>query len=230
MMSKSFHPIFIVLYLVALSLLGASGLAELFLAAGRLTGSISLGTVLVNGLLAALLVASGWWRHPRLDEVRRSLPRARLVFWSVGPLALIAGGAALMALLSQALVPAAVSSPDISGLQIYSVTGAPLIEETVFRAGIGSFFRGMGGPWLGGYLSATFFSLMHTTPTLPRLLSGQAGFVLGPFLVGLACEYLFAKTGRFLPPFFFHLACNSTVLIFMVMDPRWLDWLSYLYL
>lgn len=106
----------------------------------------------------------------------------------------------------------------------------PLVEEVVFRIGFGSVFRRYGGPIWGAYFSALLFALVHTLPTPEKLFSLQIGLPLGPFLLGLCAEWLYTNSSRLWPIYAFHAACNGTVLIFQLIDARWLDWLELFYI
>ncbi len=110
------------------------------------------------------------------------------------------------------------------------VVWAPIVEELVFRKGFGSFFRRNLSPWQGGYISASLFAFVHSQPTLSRLLAGEAGIPLGPFLLGLVCETIFAMRGRILPCMVFHGLCNLSGYLFAAHDARWLKWLDILYI
>lgn len=81
----------------------------------------------------------------------------------------------------------------------------------------------------GAWLSATLFALVHTAPTIIHLSEGRFGLPLGPFLLGLSCEFLFTMTGRLMAVVALHAACNSTALLFSLGDDRWLNWLDFLY-
>jgi membrane protease YdiL (CAAX protease family) len=106
----------------------------------------------------------------------------------------------------------------------------PPIEELVFRRGVGRLFRRLapGLIWPAWFSSLTF-ALVHAEPTLAHLLAGRVGLPLGPFLLGLGCEAALAASGRLLPAVLLHAACNGTATIFALIDPRWLDWLGFLY-
>ena len=106
----------------------------------------------------------------------------------------------------------------------------PPIEELVFRGGIGRILRPKIGPLWGAWFSAIIFTMAHGTPTAQRIINGQVGFALGAFLLGICCEGLLYLTGSLLPGIALHAACNATVMIFGVINPRWLDWLGPLYL
>lgn len=106
----------------------------------------------------------------------------------------------------------------------------PLVEEIVFRIGFGSFFRRHAGVMGGAYFSALLFALVHALPTPEKLATLQIGLPLGPFLLGLCTEWIYAKSSRLLPIYAFHAACNGTVFIFQHFDARWLDWLGLFYI
>ncbi len=113
--------------------------------------------------------------------------------------------------------------------QLAFVLWIPIIEELVFRAGVGaSLQRYAPGVW-GIWFSALIFAWVHTAPSLSGLLSGQMGLPLGPFFLGLICEYLRVAGGSLVPAIIFHMVCNSTVVVFSLFDARWMDWLSWLY-
>jgi len=100
----------------------------------------------------------------------------------------------------------------------------PVIEECVFRQGIGGMLRRKLGLFWGSYGSALLFALAHggisLWPNMP----------LGPLLLGLGCEWIFIRTGRLSAAIAFHAVCNGSAEIFSVLDPRWLQWLQLLYL
>jgi membrane protease YdiL (CAAX protease family) len=106
----------------------------------------------------------------------------------------------------------------------------PLVEEIFFRGLVGGIYRkllpGMGGIWL----SAATFALAHAAVTFDHLVQGQVGLPIGPFLLGLLCESVYLLSGSLLPGILVHAAANATVLIFQMLDPRWLEWLGLLYI
>lgn len=106
----------------------------------------------------------------------------------------------------------------------------PLVEEIFFRGGVGGVCRrvlpGFGGIWL----SAATFALAHAAVSFDHLLQGQVGLPLGPFLLGLLCESVYLLSGSLLPGILVHAAANATVIIFQMLDPRWLEWLGLLYI
>lgn len=113
--------------------------------------------------------------------------------------------------------------------QYLLVLWIPVVEEIVFRLGIGRWLRYTGGNFLGIYCSATCFALVHALPTWERIISGKVGIFIGAFFLGLICEYLYMRNKNLLPSIAFHVACNCTVPIFIYFDQRWLDWLHMLY-
>ncbi|MEN9835961.1 MAG: Type prenyl endopeptidase Rce1-like [Pseudomonadota bacterium] len=111
-----------------------------------------------------------------------------------------------------------------------SILWIPVIEELVFRGSVSQLLKQKVPPFWASWFSALIFTLVHGTPTLERILSGQLGFALGAFLLGICCEALVYFSGSLLPAVALHAACNATVMIFGVINPRWLDWLGPLYL
>lgn len=109
------------------------------------------------------------------------------------------------------------------------VVMVPIVEEVVFRKGVGSFIRKRWPGWGGIYLSALFFGALHTSPSFGRLVAGDVGVALGPFLLGIVCEILLMRTRLLMFPILFHSFCNGSIFIFSAIDGRWLDWLSILY-
>lgn len=109
------------------------------------------------------------------------------------------------------------------------IVWVPIVEEVVFRAGLGQGLRRLAPqPW-AAWFSAGAFALVHAEPTLGHVLVGQIGLALGPFLLGLCCEALVAASGSILPGILLHAACNATVIVFQAVDERWLVWLRVLY-
>jgi membrane protease YdiL (CAAX protease family) len=111
-----------------------------------------------------------------------------------------------------------------------SITIVPIAEEIFFRGFITSLLqKAHAGVW-SGYFSALIFSVAHTFPTFQRALDLKIGAPIGPFLLGLICEFIVRKTGSLAPAIAFHSACNATVIIFTMWSPGWLDKLSVFYL
>jgi len=143
-------------------------------------------------------------------------------------LAILIGSLALVALAS--VLP---GSPDretpLSWNLAVFVLLVPIVEEIVFRQGLGTFFRKIGGVWWGSYFSAFTFAFVHSSPTLDRIAGGSIGLALGPLLLGLACEAVYLVGGRLWGAVALHAACNFTVVIFLMGDGRILHWLDFLY-
>ena len=87
----------------------------------------------------------------------------------------------------------------------------------------------MGSSW-ASYFSVFVFSFVHSMPTLLRISLLEVGVPLGPLLLGGICEILYQKTGRLLPCILFHAICNFSVVLYSMIDPRWLSWFEGLYL
>lgn len=118
---------------------------------------------------------------------------------------------------------------EVPNRQYLLVLWIPVVEEIVFRLGVGRWLRATGGNFLGVYCSAICFSLAHALPTWERIISGKVGIFVGAFFLGLVCEYLYMRNKSLLPGIAFHIACNCSVPIFIYFDQRWLDWLHVLY-
>ena len=103
---------------------------------------------------------------------------------------------------------------------LLSVVFVPIAEELVFRVGLWG--------WLGGvpngtriYLTASSFAILHTA---------SSPWPIGPLLLGVINQVILLRGGGVLTAILLHMACNATVVIFLALDPRWLDWLGVFYL
>ncbi len=205
----------------------AVSLGHLYQAIGKHSGlnSWQAAASLHTGLAAIVL-----WLAARRGQLGALLARPAQR-WAYIPAVAIAVGAALLAATSAILMPPSESAPHQSAsIAVAFVVWIPLIEELVFRVGLGGVARAhLGNVW-GAWLSAVAFAIVHTAPTIPNLVAAKVGLPLGPFLLALACEALFIKTRRLWPIVLLHAACNGTVFIFSVLDSRWLHWLGLLYL
>jgi len=202
----------------------------------RLSGEEApwLGALIVNGTIAfcAILV---WLRRPHWGLIpaprwhRFSLlsPGGRLML-AFAPAAAVLTLTMIMGFVSQAFGHAERSFRFTHSQWIF-VLVVPVVEEWSFRVGLGYFFRRLSGSLWGGYFSAMLFSMVHSLPTWSRVLDLKIGLLPGPLFLGILCEALLLMTGRVLPAIALHMACNATVIIFTVMDGRWLKWLDFLY-
>lgn len=198
--------------------------------AATFAGTPWVGAAVVNTVLAAVVLLVR--RRPQRRPTLTAGAAARLgpPWWH----AYLPAAAVLLL----ALAAVVVSRVFVSGAsyfqpsmqQIAWVLWIPFVEEIVFRLGTGAFFRRLGGKIWGSYFSAVVFAVVHTRPTISRIIAMQVGVPLGPLLLGFCCEALFLRYGRLAPLVLFHAACNATVVIFMVGDGRWLDWLGFLYM
>ena len=101
----------------------------------------------------------------------------------------------------------------LSNLQLAALLWIPVVEECVFRKGVGSWLRQQSGSvFWGSYLSVLLFSFLHVSPTVRHLMEGKMGFPLGPLLLGAVCEFLYVSTGKLGPGIFFHAICNGIVM------------------
>jgi len=208
------------LTLAGLTVVIAIALAEAYAAISRLVGEAWLGAALVNSALA-LAVTFYYLR-------RRETNIFTLGRWQVYiPAAAVLGGAMLLVAMSRALGGEVVASDP--GTNLAWVLWVPVVEELVFRLGLGVWFHRFGAPIWAVWFQALTFSIVHTGPTIERLLAGQAGLAVGPLLLALVCQMLLLYSGRIGPAIAFHVACNATVAVFTWGDTRWLEWLGFLY-
>ena len=182
----------------------------------------------VNTLLSIPIL---WILLRRVPGVNNPLfPPKQDILGDLLPACTVAGLAFLAALSTRVALEGVVVGKGYSVWDVCKVVvWIPIVEELVFRVGVGGVMRRAGGPLLGGYFSALFFGFMHSLPSMERVLAGNVGIAFGPFLLGIICEYLYVKRGRVLPIVLFHAACNATVFIFGVVDERWLEWLAVFY-
>ena len=103
---------------------------------------------------------------------------------------------------------------------LLSVVLVPIAEEILFRVGLWGWL----GPVSNGariYLTSVSFAALH---------SASNSWPIGPFLLGVLSQVILLRGGGLLTAILLHMACNATVVIFLALDPRWLDWLSVFYL
>ena len=190
-----------------------------------------IASLIVNSMLACVVAGIMLTRGLPALPANAAPPKSRWTellrrWWFVPSIAIAAGSAAL------ALTSSATSEARhlaIPGQQWWFILLVPVVEEMVFRAGIGRWFRAMGGWMWGSYISALLFSFVHSSPDISHLMAGRIGLPLGPFLLGVCCEILYASSGRIWAAILFHMACNATPAIFASIDARWLEWLGGLY-
>ena len=163
-------------------------------------------------------------RWPLLGKINRSHLIAYI------PAIIVGVGSFLLACAGNALMPDETVRKGVIPLQhIAWVFWIPVVEELVYRVAIGSLFRNVGGVFFGGYVSAMVFAFVHTMPTYDKLIAGQVGIPIGPFVLGICCESLLIVSDRVGPSIALHMACNATVPIFLWLDSRWLNWFEILY-
>ena len=106
----------------------------------------------------------------------------------------------------------------------------PVVEELVFRVGCGYVFRRWLGVSWGTYYSVLAFALIHSMPTVARVSALEVGLPVGPLVLAACCEILWLRFRSLGAIVAFHAACNFTVVIFSLIDARWLKWLGLFYL
>ncbi len=209
------------LKLILLSVVAAVALAELYHPLRPVFAPTWLAPAVVHSVLAVFVLFLAH-RRGKLREIFRI--DSLLPFL---PALVILAGVGIMILASRQMGDPTASTATLPWAWILWI---PVVEEIVFRAGIGDALRRTSGSLLwGSWFSAVTFALVHADPTLARTLAGEVGLPLGPFLLGLLCEALYVKTGRLLPVILLHAVCNATAALFALGDARWLDWLGFLY-
>jgi membrane protease YdiL (CAAX protease family) len=102
------------------------------------------------------------------------------------------------------------SAAVLVGLVLLAVVVAPVVEETVFRAGIFRFLKGRAPLSIALLVSGTLFGLVHANlQSLPGLIT------VGVFL-GLAYEH----SGNLKVPIFFHAFFNLNSIIWILLIPE----------
>ncbi len=216
------------LILVAVSIIVGLAFGAVYLQVAKHITPVWLAAAAFHTLLAVGVLFFLWRQQYLTSSFTVSSPRmlpAKLLY---APSLVIVAGLAFALVISSFVGNAVPSTVDWS-TQLAFVLWIPIIEELVFRAGIGaSLQRYAPGVW-GIWFSALIFAWVHTAPSLSGILSGQMGLPLGPFFLGLICEYMRVAGGSLVPAIIFHMVCNSTVVFFSLFDARWMDWLSWLY-
>ena len=113
--------------------------------------------------------------------------------------------------------------PYLSIRSVLSISLVPISEEVCYRLGLSRLLSCIGGRFWGGYFSILIFTMMHGLPSFERIYNLDVGFFLGPFLLAISCELLFAWSNRLFPAILLHMACNSTGVIFALTGGYWLD-------
>ncbi|HYX34641.1 MAG TPA: type II CAAX endopeptidase family protein [Oligoflexus sp.] len=142
------------------------------------------------------------------------------------PAAVILVGSVGASLLSRGLIAGAPPMDGSwDGRLLAFVVWIPIVEELVFRLGIGGLARHKLGDYWGAYASALVFALAHGSGVWNELSTP-----IGPLILGLCCEWLYVASGRLTAAMALHAACNASGWIFAALDERWLSWLQALYL
>jgi membrane protease YdiL (CAAX protease family) len=186
---------------------------------GFLARNLSPGWVFI-GLFHSVVAVALW----RLGASLRIPVRWGLKAYA--PALMILGGSFGVAWLTRIIIsrPPPIDpalDPNLLGFVLW----IPIVEELVFRYGIGGWARQRLGAFWGAYASALVFSLAHGSGDWNHL-----SMPLGPLLLGLCCEWLYVASGRITAAMALHAACNASGWIFAAFDERWLDWLQALYL
>lgn len=182
---------------------------------------------IVHSLLAVLALSFQRFLRPHPPLSR---PRGVARFWesplAYAPASLVVMGSIVLAVGTRFFQPGAGAiDAGIDLRALAFILWIPVIEELVFRLGIGGLLRQHLSVFWAAYGSALIFAMAHGTGGW-----GHLSIPMGPLLLGLACEWLYAVTGRLMAVIALHAACNASGWIFAAIDSRWLDWLQALYL
>ena len=225
--AKTLRAIFAVLLL-------AIALAESYRLLSRVVGATWFSAAILHSLFSMIVIFREWKRDPSLKILSLgSVKVGALPFFTQRPVRMFFPAfsvilcSMLLVLISRQLGQPTVR--DDLATHVAWIVWIPIVEEIVFRLGIGAWLRSWLGEIWGGWFGAVLFALIHASPTFENITKGPLGLPIGPFLLGLMCEFLFAASGRLWPIVAFHAACNSTIVIFALGDDRWLDWLEFLY-
>lgn len=139
-------------------------------------------------------------------------------------------GSLVLSLMTRNLFPNTGGSMNFAPTPLPWIFLIPIIEEILFRVGFGSVFALFLPPFAAIWLNSCLFAMAHSQTSLANILAGHLSLPMGPFLLGLCCGLLIRQFGTVWSAVFLHASCNSSVIIFQWLDPRWLTWLSQLYL
>jgi membrane protease YdiL (CAAX protease family) len=199
---------------------------------GLLSSPSWVAAAVVNTILAVIII---WQWHKLRLLYKEGIPQSAVMerlqnqpFWYAYIPTFVVLAFVCISGLSTSFSSEATKQP-IASHQWYWFLLIPVIEEIVFRAGVGTIFRKMGGFLWGSYFSVILFSLVHSGPTLERVAAFKFGIILGPLILGFFCEILFVMYGRLGPVIALHMVCNGSVIMYSLTDARWLQWLKLVY-
>lgn len=121
------------------------------------------------------------------------------------------------------------STPDSPTFQQFSINLSqywvmvflvPIVEEIIFRLGLWEVLWSR-STLTKVYLTSMSFALLHYEGT---------AWPVGPFILGVISQVMLLRGGGLVGSILFHTACNATVVIFLTIDSRWLNWLKLFYL
>ena len=95
-------------------------------------------------------------------------------------------------------------------LAAFGILVAPLVEEVIFRGFLFAAFERAGGLRVAIWSTSLLFAAIH----VPQLRGGglQVAAIFG---IGLVLAWIRARTGSLAPPYFVHLAYNTTLFILL---------------
>lgn len=219
-----------IIKLIVLTVIISLLFAELYDKLNFFLSPLWLSAAIANSGIAVILIILTLLAKQSLNIPKRKLFNVEIINHERFPI--ILAGIVVLLSISLSTISSFFGTPiryEVKYTYFLFVIWIPIIEEVVFRYGIGSFLRKFGGLLWGSYFSALTFSLIHSGPTISNILQLKIAFPLGPLLLGLICEFLYINYGSLVYLIIFHACCNLSVIIFTYIDARWLSWLGFLY-
>ena len=113
---------------------------------------------------------------------------------------------------------------------LITVLFVPVVEEFLFRGMITPLLCRIRMSFWAPYFSVLAFSILHTVGNGKDLIAFNFGIAVGPLILGLVCEAVLSLRLGLMAAISIHMAANASVMVFSLLDPRWLNWLSVFYL
>jgi membrane protease YdiL (CAAX protease family) len=116
------------------------------------------------------------------------------------------------------------------GSVLLVVVLVPVVEELLFRGALTGLFYKISNSGWAAYFSVICFTALHGISSPSDIFSLNIGLFIGPMFLGAICEYLRFRGFSIIAAISFHAAANATIFLFFMLDSRWLNWLSVLYI
>ena len=212
--------------LLVLSFLCLLVLSQVYQAAFSLfSGPTWLAALTLNSFLATLSIVTGWCGRisPRSSYLLTGGVLTLLGFWVLAFVSLVPEHGTKLA------------PGPLAWQLIGSIVFVPLAEEVLFRGALTNilFHYSLAPRWLVSYLSALTFSLLHQQISFNMLRDGALLVPIGPFILGLLCEYLTVRSGSLFYAVCAHGISNALVAClaakFPEMTAATISWLYQLF-